>query len=195
MNSNLEYIRAFCGERGESDPLLSDEELKALLSVHVYHVLTAQLSRRLSVHGVDYSELDNAGLLRIKLKPLVNVTGTYYAGIGNWLDDAYTLEVEDVEYVPVPGDVVDTYSGRVIFATPPSQGAAVTVRTYLTDLRAVLIAVLKLVKASRARLSLRTNLSGVSVDLTSVCEQLQAEIEELSTDYANPIIPREDYPH
>ncbi len=194
MNTNLEYIRAFCGERDESDPLLSDDELKALLSSHVHHVVRPLLARRLAENNVDYKELE-AGLLQIRLKPLANTGGEYYSGIGNWLDDAYAIEIDGAGYDPSPEDIVDTYSGRVVFATPPAEEAVVTVQTYLVDLRTVLVELLGLVRAARARLALRTNLSGMSVDLTRVCERLQAEIDQLSSGYRMPLSPNQDYPH
>jgi len=194
MNTNLEYIRVFCGERDETDPLFSDEELKALLSIHAQHEVTRALAQRLAENGVDYQEL-NAGLLRIRLKRLANAEGAYYAGIGNWLDDAYALAVDGVSYAPSQDDVVDTYGGRVVFASPPAEDATVSVEIYLVDLRAALIELLGLVRAARARLSLRTNLSGMSMDLTKVCERLQAEIDQLSSSYRMPMALREDYPH
>ena len=194
MNTNLEYIRVFCGERDETDPLFSDEELKALLSIHVQHEVTKRLAQHLAENSVDYQEL-NEGLLRIRLRRLANVDGAYYAGVGNWLDDAYALTIDGLSYDPSPDDIVDTYGGRVVFATPPAESATVTVETYLVDLRSVLVELLGLVRAARARLALRTNLSGMSIDLTKVCERLQAEIDQLSSGYRMPVPPREDYPH
>ncbi|MCD6283555.1 hypothetical protein J7J84_08185 [bacterium] len=194
MNTNLDYIRVFCGERDEADPLFSDEELKALLSIHAHHEVTQRLARHLAENSVDYQELD-AGLLRIRLRRLANVEGAYYAGVGNWLDDAYALAIDGVGYTPSPDDIVDTYGGRVVFATPPAEDATVIVETYLIDLRSVLVELLSLVRAARSRLALRTNLSGMSVDLTKVCERLQAEIDQLSSGYRMPVAPMEDYPH
>jgi hypothetical protein len=194
MNTNLEYIRVFCGEREETDPLFSDEELKALLSIHAQHEVTTLLAQQLAENAVDYQEL-NAGLLRMRLKRLANVDGAYYAGIGNWLDDAYVLTVDGVSYAPSQDDIVDTYGGRVVFAMPPAEDATVTVETYLVDLRSALVELLGLVRAARSRLALRTNLSGMSIDLTEVCERLQAEIDQLSSSYRMPVPLREDYPH
>jgi len=194
MNTNLEYIRVFCGERDETDPLFSDEELKALMSIHVQHEITKRLAQHLAENGVDYQEL-NAGLLRIRLRRLANVDGAYYAGVGNWLDDAYALAIDGVSYAPTQEDIVDTYGGRVIFNMLSTEDVAVTVETYLVDLRSVLVELLDLVRAARARLALRTNLSGMSIDLTKVCERLQAEIDQLSSGYRMPVPLREDYPH
>lgn len=194
MNTNLEYIRVFCGEREETDPLFSDEEIKALLSIHAQHEVTKLLAQRLAENGVNYQELE-AGLLRIQLKRIANINGAYYAGIGSWLDDAYALAIDGESYSPSQDDVVDTYGGRLVFAIPPDEDATVTVETYLVDLRSVLVEILGLVRAARARMALRTNLSGMSIDLTKVCECLQTEIDQLSSSYRMPLPPREDYPH
>jgi len=195
MNSNLEYVRTLCGETADAGQLLSDEELQALLGAHVLHVVTPQLASRLAASRVDYREVDRTGLLRLTLKRLATLPGHYYAGVGNWLDEGCRVLVNGEEYAPQSGDVVDTYTGRVVFATPPEPEAVVAVETYLVDLRAVLIAVLTLMRASRARLALRANLSGLSVDLTAVCQRLQAEIDELPLGMPASIATREDYPH
>ena len=194
MNTNLDYIRTFLGERGSSDPLLTDEELSALLSLSIRRELPEKIYARMAMQGVVWTRVSADGLLRFTLRPLAHAPTEYHAGIGNWLDGACAIRVGDVNYQPAEDDVVDTLGGRIIFAGPPPPGA-VTVETYLIDLRAVLVEVLRILKASHSRLSLRTNLAGMSVDLTGVCACLQAEINALSTGFELPFPASEDFPH
>ena len=194
MNTNLDYVRTFLGERGNDDPLLTDTELSALMSLSIRRELPERLCARMAVQGVACTRVSADGLLRFTLRPLAHAPNEYHAGIGNWLDGACTIRVGDVSYEPAEGDVVDTYGGRVIFAQAPPPGA-ITVETYLIDLRAALIEVLRILKASHSRLSLKTNLAGMSVDLTGVCASIQAEIDALSTGYELPFAASEDFPH
>jgi hypothetical protein len=195
MNTNLEYIRTFLGERGSSNPLLSDAELSAMMSLAIRREVPQRLAIRMLLQGAEWAQLSSDGLLRLKLHLLSNAPAEYHAGIGNWLDGAYHIRIGDVSYQPAEGDTVDTYGGRIVFAQAPLAGSIVTVDTCLIDLRAVLVSVLELMRAAQARISLRASLSGMGVDLTSVCARLQAEIDALSTGYALPFTPSEDFPH
>lgn len=194
MNTNLDYIRTFLGERGNDDPLLTDTELSALMSLSIRRELPERLCARMAVQGVACTRVTADGLLRFTLKPLAHAPTEYHAGIGNWFDGACAIRIGNVSYELAEGDVVDTFGGRVIFAQSPPPGV-VTVETYLIDLRAALIEVLRILKASHSRLSLKTNLAGMSVDLTGVCASIQAEIDALSTGYELPFAASEDFPH
>ncbi len=194
MNTNLDYIRTFLGERSSESPLLADDELRALMSLSIRRELPERLGARMAMQGVACTRVSSDGLLRFTLKPLAHAQTEYHAGIGNWLDGAYAIRVGDVNYLPAEGDVVDTFGGRILFAQTPPPGV-VTVETYLIDLRAVLIEVLRIFKASHSRLSLKTNLAGISVDLTGICAGIQAEIDALSTGYELPFAVSEDFPH
>jgi hypothetical protein len=194
MNTNLDYIRTFLGERGNEDPLLTDAELSALMSLSILLKLPERLCARMAMQGVACTRVSSDGLLRFTLKPLAHAPNEFHAGIGNWLDGACAIRIGSVSYEPAENDVIDSFGGRIIFAETPPPGA-VTVETYLIDLRAALIEVLCIIKASHSRLSLKTNLAGMSVDLTGICAGIQAEIDALSTGYELPFTASEDFPH
>jgi hypothetical protein len=195
MNTNLEYIRTFLGESASSTPLLSDAELAAMMSLSILRSIPPRVAMRLALRGVEWSQPSADGLVRIRLRPLSHNPAEFHAGAGGWLDGAQTVRIGGEAYELAEGDVVDSFGGRVVFAQAPVSGSAVTVDTYLIDLRAVLVEVLQLMRAAQARLSVRANLSGVGVDLTSVCARLQAEIDALTTGYELPFSPPEEYPH
>jgi hypothetical protein len=195
MNTNLEYIRTFLGESASSTPLLSDAELSAMMSLSILRSIPPRVAMRLALQGVEWSQPSGDGLVRIRLRPLAHNPAEYHAGAGGWLDSAQTVCIGGEAFELAEGDIVDSYGGRVIFAQAPPSGSTVTVDTYFIDLRAVLVEVLQLMRAAQARLSVRANLSGVGVDLTSVCARLQAEIDALTTGYELPFSPPEEYPH
>ena len=194
MNTNLDYIRTFLGERGNDSPLLTDAELSALMSLSIRRELPERLCARMAAQGVACTRVSSDGLLRFTLKPLAHAPTEYHAGIGNWLDGACSIRIGDVSYEPAEGDVVDTFGGRIVFAETPPPGV-ITAETYLIDLRAALIEVLRILKASHSRLSLKANLDGMSVDLTGICAGIQGEIDALATGYELPFAVSEDFPH
>jgi len=195
MKTNTDYIRTFLGDREEETPLFSDSEISALLLKHRIRRLTPQLASHLLARGADCSELDGAGLLRITLKRLANMAGSYDSGVGHWLEGSCAVSIDGVPYELAAGDEIDYVAGTVTLATPPAEEARVTVDTYLVDLKGVLAELLQILRSSRARLALKANLSGLSVDLTEISQRLEREIEELSTGYDMPHPAPEDYPH
>ena len=200
MKTNLEYIRAFFGEREETAPLFSDDELTSLMKGHLTHVIASELARRLAAASVNYRVADDSGRLHITLNKLI--TGEiapeydeFYAGVGNWQDDAGTIYVNDMQHSLGAGEGVDYLHGSVGLAGPLPEGTVVAVETYLVDMRSVLIELTRILKASRARLAVRAQLAGLNVDLSQVSRRLEKEIEELSTSYELPFNLPEDFPH
>ena len=88
MKTNTEYIRSFLGDREEETPLFSDAEISALLLKHLHRRIAPRLASRLLAHGVDCTEVDGSGLLRITLRPLANMAGSYDSGVGHWLESS-----------------------------------------------------------------------------------------------------------
>jgi hypothetical protein len=195
MKTNTDYIRSFLGDREEETPLFSDAEISALLLKHLHRRITPRLSGHLAARGVDCTEVDNAGLLRITLRSLANMPGAYDSGVGHWLESSCAFRLDGTPYEPVAGDDIDYVSGTVTLETPPAEGARLTVDTYLVDIKVVLTELLQILRSSRARLALKANLSGVSIDLTEVSRRLKSEIEELGSGYEMPHPAQEDYPH
>lgn len=195
MKTNTDYIRTFLGDHEEETPLFTDAEISALLLKHLHRRIAPRLANHLLARGVDCTEVDNAGLLRITLRPLANMPGAYDSGVGHWLESSCAFRVDGVIYELVEGDDIDYVAGTITLETPPAEGAKFTVDTYLVDIKGVLAELLQILRSSRARLALKANLAGLSVDLTEVSRRLKSEIEELSTGYEMPHPAPEDYPH
>ncbi len=198
MKTNLEYIRAFLGEKEDSNPLFSDAELQDLMKGHVIHSLDESLARRLSRAGVSYRIVDDCGLMRITLRELKNLappTREFYAGIGNWLDDSGKVFVNEFEHLLQPTESIDYLQGAVRFTTELPPDAKIEVEVYLLDIKGLLVKILEILKASSARLALRADLAGVSVDLSRITKSLEEEIEALTGSYELEISAWEDYPH
>ncbi|OPX22538.1 MAG: hypothetical protein B1H03_04150 [Planctomycetales bacterium 4484_113] len=198
MKTNLEYIRAFFGERGESEPLFTDDELQNIMNGHLVHRMTPALEKKLARENVEYSVVDDSCLLLLTLKREVRESEdieVFYAGVGNWQDTAGKLEVGEEEHELAPGEFIDTLHGRVGLTGPLPGVTKVLMVTYLLDIRAVLIELTRILKASRARLAVKAQLAGLNVDLSQVSRRLEKEIEELSTSYELPFNLPEDFPH
>lgn len=198
MKTNLEYIRAFFGEREEDKPLFTDEELTSIMKGHVIHQMDEMLLRKLSKLGVNYRVLDDTGLLRIRLKELKTSDPSrkeFYAGVGNWLDGAGRLYVNEFEHILDPSESVDYLHGIVSFSGQMPENPKVEAEVYLIDLKGVLIELLRIIKASRAKLALKAELAGVSVDLSKISNAIERELESLEGSYELELSVCEDYPH
>lgn len=198
MKTNLEYIRAFFGEREESEPLFSDDELVTIMKGHLIHQMTPSLARELARSGVSYRVADDTCFLLLTLKKDNDVSPNleeYYAGIGHWQDGATMLLISESGHELGPGEAIDTLHGRVTLVGPVAEGAEVMALVHLVNMRAVLIELTRILKASRARLAVKAQLAGVNVDLSQVSRRLEEEIEELSTSYELPFDLPEDFPH
>jgi len=198
MKTNLEYIRAFLGEKGDSEPLFSDAEITDVMKGHIVHQIDDVLARKLSRSGVDYRVVDDTGLLRIKLKPLAAPPDDFvefYAGVGNWLDNAGKVYLNDLFHYLLPTESIDYLHGILRLAAPLPPSPKVEVEVYLLDIKGTLIELLEILRSSRAKLAIKAGLAGVDVDLSQVQARIDKEIQALMGSYEIEIIPWEDYPH
>jgi len=198
MKTNLEYIRAFLGEKGDSEPLFSDAEITDVMNGHLIHQIDLALARKLSRSGVDYKVVDDTGLLRIKLKRLATAPDgfvEFYAGVGNWQDNAGNVYLNDLFHYLRPTESIDYLHGILRLSAPLPPSPKVEVEVYLLDIKGVLIELLEILRSSRAKLAIKAGLAGVEVDLSQVQAQIEKEIQALMGSYELEIIPWEDYPH
>ncbi len=198
MNTNIDYIRAFFGEKGDADVLFTDDELKQILKAHTIHLVDEALQEKLARAKVDYRLVDDSGLMRIRMKELKTSEPGYvefYAGVGNWLDGSGKVFVNELEHILVQGEGIDFLHGLLKLASPLPEGATVEVETYLIDMKGVLLELLRVLRASRAKLALKAQLAGLSLDLSRCYRQIEKEIEVLSGSYELNISNQEEYPH